>query len=185
MKIFILNYSSRKNGNCAKTAKFIGITFKQLNKDCDITVSDFPNVGDNTCGKCSYECFGGSCPYCFDDLQKMYDHIIRSDIFISIVPIYGGYPCSNFFVLNERIQGAFDDIGFEMLERVKNKYIVIANTDINVTKQIFQANDNKFCEEDILVLKSSDVGERSIRGNLIEYDYYQKMIISFLERFVK
>ena len=99
---------------------------------------------------------------------------------ISVIPIYGGLPCSNFFVFNERAQGAFQDEEFEQLEEIRNKYIIIGNTGVEITKKIIHENDNHAKEEEFLVISSNEVGERSIKGNMMEYDWYREKINEFV-----
>lgn len=178
MKMSVLNYSSRKNGNGYHIAEYIKEIISRENREYDLI--DFSRFSANTCGKCNYECFDSDCVYKNDEIYNAYRKILKADMVISVIPIYGGLPCSNFFVFNERAQGAFQDEEFEQLEDIRNKYIIIGNTGVEITKKIIHENDNHAKEEDFLVISSNEVGERSIKGNLMEYDWYREKINEFI-----
>lgn len=178
MRIDVINYSSRKNGNGYHIAEYIKGIILRENRECDLI--DFSRFFANACGKCNYECFDSDCVHKNDEIYNAYRKILKADMVISVIPIYGGLPCSNFFVFNERAQGAFRDEEFEQLEEIRNKYIIIGNTGVEITKKIIGENDNHAKEEDFLVISSNEVGERSIKGNLMEYDRYREKINKFV-----
>ncbi len=182
MKICILNYSFRKNGNCAGISNYVATSLLQQFPDVSLISMDFPAVGDHRCGNCAYDCFEGHCPYKADELQRIYEELLLSDMLISVVPVYSAFPCSNFFVLSERVQGAYDDSGFEKFDKLKNKYIFVGNNGDSAIKEIIRTSYHSFQDRDILFIRSHDVGERSIRGNLMDYEYYQEKIREFVSR---
>jgi len=178
MKISVINYSSRKNGNGYHIVEYIKDIIVRQNGRYDLI--DFSSFATNSCGTCNYECFDNDCVYENDEIYRAYRKILNSNIVISVIPIYGGLPCSNFFVFNERAQGAFKDDEFEQLERIKNKYIIIGNTGTEITKKIIYENDEHAKEEDFLIISSNEVGERSIKGNLMDYDRYREKVCRFV-----
>ncbi len=180
MRICIINYSSRTNGNCTAITQFIVSVLNKEYPSCQISVVGFPDIEVHHCGECNYECFGVGCPNKNDAIQIMYDEVVSSDLLLSVIPIYGGLPCSNYFAFSERAQGALTDDGFNKIDSIKNKYIVVGNTGEEVTKAIIKATDLLFSEKDILFVKSHTVGERSIRGNLMEYECFRGSISSFV-----
>lgn len=178
MKVCVINFSSRKNGNGYHISERIVEIMSRENRKYDLI--DFSRFAVNTCGKCNYECFDNLCVYKDDEIYSAYRKILKADIVISVIPIYGGLPCSNFFVFNERAQGAFKDEEFEHLEVIRNKYIIIGNTGTEITKRIVYENDNHAKDEDFLVISSNEIGERSIKGNLMDYVCYRERIEKFL-----
>ncbi len=179
MKISVINYSSRKNGNCHHIAEYVEAIISGEKHEYDLI--DFSAFSVNTCGKCNYECFGNHCVYKDDEIYRAYRKILDADIVISVIPIYGGLPCSNFFAFSERVQGAFQDDEFDQFEAVKNKYIIVGNTGLEITKKIVGANDSLVRDEDFLAISSNEVGERSVRGNLMDYELYRGKIREWIK----
>lgn len=178
MKVSVINYSSRKNGNGYHIAEYIKEIVLRENKEFDLI--DFSCFSANACGKCNYECFDNCCVYKDDEIYSAYRKILKTNMVISVIPIYGGLPCSNYFVFNERAQGAFKDEEFEQLEEIRNKYIIIGNTGVEITKKIVYENDDHAKDEDFLVISSNEIGERSIKGNLMDFERYREKISKFV-----
>ena len=61
MKITIVNFSGRKNGNCRAISKVIA----DIHSDDEISVFNFCDITLEPCGKCGYDCF---------DLEKQCPH---------------------------------------------------------------------------------------------------------------
>lgn len=179
-KVFVISFSSRKNGNSFHIASYVTQALKNAVLHEHVEMIDFSSIISNVCGECNYECFDNMCIYLNDDIYNLYRKLLTADLIFSIVPIYCGLPCSNYFIFNERIQGALRGDEFSKLDSVKKKYIIIGNTGIQISKEIFSQNDDELMESDILSLRSNDVCERSIKGNLMEYDYYKKLLDDFL-----
>lgn len=177
-RILLINYSIRKDGNCSK---FLSHIKKRLSNNNIIETSNLNDEFSNKCGNCNYECFSGKCKWIDDNIYCLWQKVLSSDIIIHIFPIYCGLPCSNFFVFSERIQGAFHNDEFYEIENKHNMYIVVGNDGKEITQNIIQVNNSKFENNDLLFISSHDVGEKSIKGNLVEHEYYKKKIDSFLQ----
>lgn len=180
-RICVINFSSRANGNCNRIADYVVAYLKSNISSCQIRKLDFSAACCHSCGNCNYECFDNICDYIGDDIYEMYRSLLSAELVISVIPIYSGLPCSNYFVMSERIQGAFVDQEFDEFDNLKNKYIVIGNTGTQITKDIIAQNNENIHDQDFLFIQSNDVGERSIKGNLIEFDYFKKQINRFLK----
>ncbi|MCM1054071.1 MAG: NAD(P)H-dependent oxidoreductase [Bacteroides sp.] len=178
--IAVVNFSSRSNGNCFKFSQYIISILNEQNEQGDIFFIDFSKINANSCGRCNYECFDDVCINKNDDIYAAYRKIIKCGQVISVVPIYCGLPCSNFFLFNERVQGALDDKEFDLYDKIKNRYIIIGNDGYKTAKIIFKHNDKMADEKDFLSVRSNDVKEKSVKGNLADYQYYRDMVKSFI-----
>ncbi|MCM1561940.1 MAG: NAD(P)H-dependent oxidoreductase [Butyrivibrio sp.] len=183
MKVCVINFSSRKNGNGHHILEYITEIMSKERGEYDII--DFSSFDVNPCGKCNYECFGNLCIYRDDGIYSAYRKILMASIVVSVIPIYGGLPCSNFFAFNERAQGAFRDEEFGKLESIRNKYIIIGNSGKEITKKIVYENDKNAKEDDFIAVSSNEMGEQSIKGNLMDYEYYRKKIERFIVQSLK
>ncbi|MBP5599225.1 MAG: flavodoxin family protein [Lachnospiraceae bacterium] len=179
MKIIIISYSSRKNGNCYRIAEYIKGLFSK-NTLFQTEIISFSNIKSSGCGTCNYECFDDTCVFNNDALSQLYRSLLNADLLISIIPIYCGVPCSNYFIMNERAQGALSDDEYEVWDAMKKKYIVIGNTGLDITKSIIKENDPSFSEDSFVSISSNIVHERSIKGNLIDYSIFKRIIKQFL-----
>ena len=103
MKTCIISFSSRGNGNCAQIGKLI----RSLSEEA--VLFQFSYFEIHACGKCGYECFAdrSKCPYYSDMEYRLLDAVTHSDLAYFILPNYCDYPCTNYFVFNERSQCYF------------------------------------------------------------------------------
>lgn len=128
MKILLINFSSRKLGNCNSITKFIEDNLKD-----EIKSISFSSLSIKSCGDCNYECFNKrlDCPFISDDVYELYEEICKSDLVYFIIPNYCDYPCSNFFKFNERSLCYFSGMSnlLEKYESINKRYIVISNTE--------------------------------------------------------
>lgn len=179
MNFAVINFSSRKNGNCFRLSQYV---ISILNdKQDNVFFIDFSDMNTAACGKCDYECFKTNCIYKNDDVYKAYRKTIQCEQVISIIPIYCGLPCSNFFLFNERVQGAFiNDEEFALFDKIKNRYIIIGNNGFEAARYIMMQNDKMAEKKDFLSVRSNDMKEKSIKGNLADYQYYRDMVYSFI-----
>ena len=179
MKRCIVNFSSRKNGNCSNIAAIIK---EEFYKD-EVDIYNLSSLTMIPCGKCKYECFhkNEDCPYYKDDCIKIYDAIINSDFTYFIVPNYCDYPCANFFIFNERSQCYFQGKP-ELLDKYENvmkKFIVVSNTNEDNFRRVFMYHT--FMNPDILFLSAKKYHKISIQGNMMDDECARKDLICFLQ----
>lgn len=127
--ITLIQFSSRKEGNCSAIAKHIKNYYAADN------VSSFvidANIAQ-PCNNCDYECLmpGKECPGLNDALQKIMDTICSSDLAYFIVPNFCGYPCANYFAFNERSVGYFN-MNRELMQKymaVPKRFVIVSNSE--------------------------------------------------------
>ena len=176
MSVCIVSFSSRKNGNCSQIGEFI----KSLLPDA--TFYDFANLSINACGNCEYQCFNGgnNCPFFEDKEYEILDAITNSSITYFIVPNYCDFPCSNFFVFNERSLCYFQN-NEELLKaylQVPKKFILVSNSNLENFKTSFAYHTNN--EPVVLGLSAKNYGKVSVEGNLLT----SKQAVEDLRKFI-
>ena len=177
--IVLIQFSSREAGNCAAIA---GCIRQYFTNDM---VSDFTVTRDVVapCGNCDYECLKNdeTCPNLTGHQIKLYNAICNADFVYYIIPNYCGYPCANYFAFNERSVGYFnmDRTLMEKYMSVKKAFIVVSNTEgQNFVNALAQQAENP----EILYLKSSKYGKRSVTGDLMESQDARHDLLAYLER---
>ena len=163
MSVCIVSFSSRKNGNCEKIAEYVNSLYPRAKR------YDFSKIKLNACGNCKYQCFdkGSKCPHARDKEREILDAVTNSELAIFIVPNYSNYPCSNYFVFNERGICYFsknDDLLTEYLQ-VPKKFIVVSNTNEDHFKEAFRYQT--VGEPDVLFLAALEYGKTSTSGDLL------------------
>lgn len=176
MSVCIVSFSSRKNGNCSQIGKFIETHLS------NVKFYDFADFTINACGRCSYQCFNGgsNCPFFADKECEILDAITNSTVTYFIVPNYCDFPCSNFFVFNERSLCYFQN-NEKLLNtylQVPKKFIVVSNSNLENFKTAFAYHTND--EPDVLCLSAKKHGKVSIEGNLLT----SKQAVEDLRKFV-
>ena len=126
MRVCIVSFSSRRNGNCSQIGKLIESVLDHAE------LIDFSNHSIHPCGECDYQCFTSSqnCPYMNDMECQIVDAVTHSDLTYFIIPNYCDYPCANYFIFNERSQCYFQGHP-ELLghyEKVQKRAVVVSNT---------------------------------------------------------
>ncbi len=167
MRILIVSFSARQDGNCDGVSRMI-----QEHFDHSCTVFRFSQQQIHPCGGCRYECFGKDkpCPYIADPEYGLLDAICNHDLTYFVIPNYCDYPCANYFIFIERSQCYFQHKP-EQLDRflnVKKKFIVISNTNQDNFRQILR--QNVYCEPEILFLSAKKFDRISIHGDLLTSD---------------
>lgn len=78
MKISIVSFSGRSDGNCSRIAAALRQKFEGEHQ---VTVFDFSVLSVTPCGRCRYECFQRreNCPYFSDAEFTLWDTIFNSD----------------------------------------------------------------------------------------------------------
>lgn len=178
MKITIVSFSNRENGNCQSIAKLAVEAYAGN----EVKVFCFSYFALTPCGKCDNECFRAqtNCPYINDKTYEIYDSITNSDLAVFIVPNYCGYPCSNFFVFNERSlcyfcgnQGLLDKY-----ENVQKKFIAISNSEAD--NMITAFSYQTYAAPDVLYLASKAYEKDSLAGDLMDSEAARKAVMDFL-----
>jgi hypothetical protein len=179
-KITIINFSGRKNGNCHNIANLI----KQYHGSSDIVIFEFCDFSITACGKCNHECFHNrkKCPYYEDTLVRLYESIDSSDLVCYIVPNYCDYPCSNFFVFNERSQCYFQDqtILLNQYLAIPKKFIVVSNTEKKNFVNVFMYHVTEGVKPDILFISAKKYDKDSINGDLMSSKAARKTVEEFV-----
>ena len=163
MSVCVVSFSSRKNGNCARINELISSMYPSAKH---YSFSQFKITG---CGDCSYQCFerGDRCPYARDKERELLDAMTNSDLVIFIVPNYCDYPCSNYFVFNERSICYFqnnDELLKKYLQTPK-KFVVVSNTKSDHFQQAFSYQTVGV--PDVMFLAANDYGQMSTDGNIV------------------
>lgn len=154
MKISVISFSGRSDGNCSQIAAYLKDLYGE-----DCTVYRFSDFQITPCGNCDHQCFAGQpCPHLGDMEASLQEAVAYSDLSYFILPNYCGYPCSNFFVFNERCVcwtwGRQDRV--DAYNQAKKKAIVVSNSAADNFKLALSYHGMK--EEDLLFLESRKYG---------------------------
>ena len=123
--IVVVNFSSRKDGNCYRISGVI----KKHYRDKKVKIYNFYENTYTSCGHCDYECFKKRCKV-NDGINEIFKSIVQSEETIFVLPNYCDYPNSNYFLFNERSCGFFNG-NKDLLNRylnIKKKFIVVSNS---------------------------------------------------------
>ena len=182
MRVCIINFSSRHNGNCHDIAMVIKEA--QLTRNKTVTLIELSDMVFSPCGSCNYECFTDKkdCPFIDDGIVKTYSTICSSDITYYIVPNYCDYPNSLFFMFNERSQCYFQDEP-DLLNKylsTQKKFVVVSNTGKENFSNAFRYHVGESDEVFILFLSTKDFHKVSIEGGLMECGKAKQTVIDFI-----
>lgn len=177
--IVLMRFSSRDFGNSAAIAHYLSKYYRLTN----IKSFTVDTALVRPCNNCDYECLQPekTCPNLTDSYKELMDQICSADLVYFIVPNYCGYPCANYFAFNERSVGYFnmDSALLQKYMEVPKRFIVISNSEeqnfIGAMQQQVTA------EPDILYLKSSKYGKKSIAGDILDSDAAKADLKAFLE----
>lgn len=178
--VVIVSFSSRIGGNCDQISEYIR---SYIQNQAKILVYKFSDFTISPCGSCNYQCFAENtaCPH-YEDLEKtLLAQICSSNQTFFVVPNYCDYPCSNFFVYNERSLCCFQNHA-ELLEQylqVPKKFIVVSGSKAESFRQAFLQHTNK--EPELLYLSAKTYGKRSIDGNILSDTQAQEDLAAFLD----
>ena len=162
--IVILTFSGRNEGNCANISNYLMDYHKRT------SIRNYTIHNLTPCGNCNYECLKPSqtCPELSAEYTEVMDSVCSSDLVYFVVPNYCGFPCSAYFTFNERSVGYFN-MSRSRLEQylsVKKRFIVVSNTESAAFESAMQQQTAEVPE--ILYLKTSKYGKRSIAGDLMD-----------------
>ena len=178
MKTCIISFSSRKYGNCAQIAGLI----RSVSPGSDSF--DFAEFEIHPCGNCRYECFSdrNACPYIGDMECAILESVIRSDLTYFIIPNYCDYPCSNYFMFNERSQCFFQNRPdlLDQYENIPKRFIVVSNTDEDNFRKALSYQS--FSEPEILFLSAKKYEKNSIKGDLLSEPKVVSDIMDFIRK---
>jgi len=184
LKICVINFSGRKNGNCHDIAKVIEQSFLA---EHEVTLFEMCDLNITPCGKCEYECMikdkDAPCPHMNDDIVSIYSALGSSDWIFYIVPNYSDYPNANFFIFNERKQ-VFCSYKPELLEqymKARKKFVVVSNTEKENFKHAFEYHVPKNSDINILFLAASSFHKISVMGGLMESKEAKQMVVDFIK----
>lgn len=177
-RVLIISFSSKKSGNCEQISDFI-----QKSLDAEAEVFRFSENQIHACGDCRYQCFDDSrlCPHYEDPEFGLLRSICLSDMVYFVVPNYCDYPCSNFFVFNERSKVFFQGYRERLLEyeRIPKRFIVVSNSE----SPNFAAAFDYHCVDtpEILYLSAKKYGKNSLDGDLLTAIEARAAINRFIE----
>lgn len=175
--VIIISFSSRKQGNCEQIAEFLSIMHDS------IRIYRFSEFRLQPCGTCQYECFqkDEACPYSADRERDILDAICSSHLAYFVIPNYQDYPCANFFIFQERMQGYFHvhPEHRKAFHRVKKRFLVISNTINENFHRI--ARQYAAAETDVLILQSRKFGLSSIKDRIAASHEVQMLIQEFVQ----
>lgn len=136
MKITIISFSGRADGNCSKVSSMIKEHYKNQAK-----IYKFSDFSINSCGNsCNNECISNKiCPHKNDMEEKLIKEISESDVSYFVVPNYSDYPCSNFFIFNERFLSCTwnNEKLLEKYTKSTKKFIVISSSSSENFEKVF------------------------------------------------
>lgn len=183
MKVCIINFSGRTNGNCQKISECILEELKPLH---EVSFANMNSITLTPCGQCNYECFikGNICPHYNDSLWSLYETISSSDLVYFVVPNYCDYPCANFFIFSERGQGFFTHTP-SLLQRyttMPKKFIVMSNTNTDNFTQVFRCQSEDMSEPDVLFLRAQDYKKRSLTGDLMDCPEAKSDLLRYVQQ---
>ncbi len=186
MRITLINFSSRDNGNCQGVVNLLREYYKS--NDEEVCVYSMSERSISHCGGCDYECLkqGRNCPI-DDKVNEMFESVCQSDTSFYILPNYCDYPCSNYFAFNERSCGYFalDESKLDKYLSSSKKFIVISNgaKDNFIKAFSYQVKDG--VEPDVLFLSAKKFGASSLQGNLLLKDDAKDLVIAFANDDIK
>lgn len=180
MKVTVISFSGRENGNCQSIAKAVLAFYRKE----DTVLYDFAGFDLSPCGKCALECFYGEspCPFGGDRAIPIFDSVTNSDLTYFIIPNYCDYPCANYFILNERSQCYFQGRP-DLLRRylaAPKRFIVVSNTEQENFRTVLSQQTD--AEPEILFLSAKAYGKVSIRGDLLSSPAVAETLLRFLKQ---
>ena len=174
-QVTIISFSSRKSGNCEQISDFLSSLFVSIKE------YRFSNFQLKPCGNCTYECFqkNQTCPHSGDREKELMDSICKSQTVYFVIPNYQDYPCANFFIFQERMQGYFHEYPMqrEPFRNTAKRFIIVSNTSGNSFRRIAEQYGSS--DPDLLVLRSREFGMSSIRDSMIQSAQVQAQIRAF------
>lgn len=175
--IVVVNFSSRKDGNCYQISGVV----KKHYKEKKVKIFNFYENTYNSCGHCDYECFKKKCKI-GDGINEIFKAIVQSEETVFVVPNYCDYPNSNFFLFNERSCGFFNG-NKDLMNRYLNipkKFIVVSNSCNNSFKTAFSYHLSSDVTPNILYFNSKKFDQNPLDGKLMSNKEAEHLVYDFL-----
>lgn len=175
--VTILNFSPRRNGNCRQVCDAIANAYPNSNIRSYFIACTF-----TPCGSCNYECLkpGEHCPSLTQSQSEVYDAVLNSDLVYYVVPNFCGMPNAVYYAFNERSVGYFnmDRAVMAKYMAVRKRFILISNTEPSTFMDAMQQQTKD--KPEILYLKTSRYGKKSIAGDLMDSEEARADLMAFL-----
>lgn len=138
MNAVALVFSARKKGNCYDFARFM--LDKMEKEGVETELVNFYDYNVKPCQNCDYECLArinpntgqkeyGKCPV-EDDIENIWQKVWKADIFLMMVPTYGGVPPALYVSFTQRYQSLWRKAPpKEELEKKVIAAVVLASPD--------------------------------------------------------
>lgn len=175
--IVVVNFSSRKDGNCYQISGVIKRHFKEKK----VKIYNFYENTYIACGHCDYECFKKKCKV-NDGINEIFKSIVQSEETIFVLPNYLDYPNSNYFLFSERSIGFFNgnkDLQTRYLN-IPKKFIVVSNSCNSNFKKAFLWHISNDTHPEVLYLNSKKFNQNPLDGSLMSDKNAQALIGDFL-----
>lgn len=179
MKVCIVSFSGRKDGNCARIAREVE---RSLTGE-EVVLFDLAARPLNPCGQCRCECFAErrSCPHIDDVEYPLLEALTHCDLAYLIVPNYCDYPGALYFAFNERSLCYFagHEELLEQYVRVRKRFIVVSGEEKAHFSEAFrQQTGGK--EPEVMMLNAREHRRNSIAGDLMESESAREAVRAFV-----
>ena len=177
--IVVVNFSSRKDGNCYRISGVIKKHFKEKK----VKIFNFYENTYISCGHCNYECFKKRC-IVNDGINEIFKSIVQSEETIFVLPNYLDYPNSNYFLFSERSLGFFNG-NKELQNRYLNipkRFIIISNSCHANFKNSVSNHIKEGLVPEMLYLNAKKFNQNPLDGTLMSDLEAENLIFDFLNR---
>jgi len=188
LKATALVVSARHHGNCYDFAEFMLERLKDAGVETELV--NFLDYEIVPCQRCKYECLWSldpekgvvaQCPI-NDDVPKIWEKALNSEIVILFIPTYGGLPPALWVAFTQRTQGLSKKVKTEMLTRSIVAAVVLASphwSGIAERTPSVTANQLKYLGGEIAgheVINSAGFRTENIFGRLINEKEIQRRL---------
>lgn len=181
MRICVVSFSGRKDGNCSRIAREI----QSCLQGEEITLFDLAEVTLHPCGQCACECFadGQACPHIDDAEYPLLDAMTHSDMAYLVVPNHCDYPGAYYFAFNERSLCYFSghEALLERYARIRKRFVVVSGGETAHMEEAFRQQTGGESPE-MLVLSARRYDRRSIAGDLMDDERARQAVWDFVAR---
>lgn len=199
MRAVALVFSARDRGNCYDFARFVLDRMKEEGAETELV-----NICDYSiqpCQGCNYECLpqigpdtgqktSPECPV-RDDIASIWQKVWRADVFVMLVPTYGGVPPALYVSFTQRYQSLWEKAPPKaQLQRKVIAAVVIATPDGAMGGELTPAIvagelrchiSMGYRQGGFEVVNDAGFKTRNVRGHLIQEEEIQNRL-SFLTK---